>query len=79
MRRVNIPGRKVFDSQDNLLKHKEVHSGEDFSCPDCVKTFKHLKTKDRHHRLHHNMIRTDFAFMILDQGQVTSTAKKTGA
>ena len=25
------------------------------------------------------MIRTDFAFMILDQGQVTSTAKKTGA
>ena len=70
--------RKVFDSQDTLLRHKEVHSGGDFSCPDCDKTFKHLKTKDRHHRLHHNMIRSDFGFMILEQGQVTTTAKKSG-
>ena len=68
--------RKVFDSQDNLLRHKEVHSGGDFSCPDCDKTFKHLNSKDRHHRLHHNMIRSDFGFMILDQGQVTTSAKK---
>ena len=68
--------RKVFDSQENLIRHREIHAGGDFPCPDCPKTFKLLKSRNKHQRLHHSMIRSDFGFFILEPGQVNTTVKK---
>ena len=65
--------KKVFESQEVLLRHKEVHSGGDFPCPDCPKRFQHLKSRNRHYRLHHRMIRTDVGFIMMADDQVTTT------
>ena len=68
--------KKVFDSHDKLLRHKEVHSGVDFPCPECSKPFKHLKSRNRHYSLHHTKIKTDCGFMKLEPAKLTIPVKK---
>ena len=68
--------RKVFDTKENLIRHREIHASDDFPCPDCPKTFKLLKSRNRHQRLHHSMIKTEFGLIKLDPDHVNTMVKK---
>ena len=69
--------RKVFDTQENLIRHREIHAADAFTCPDCPKTFKLLKSRNRHQRLHHSrMIKTESGLIKLDTGHDKPMLKK---
>ena len=64
---------KSFEDEETLKRHRETHSGGEFKCDECDKTFRSLYARTRHKKNHHRMIISGANFMMLDIEQMANT------